>query len=471
MRLLRSPALLLAGFLLASCYHAETLKVAAWKAPAMPDAPAASVFPELSIPAIGAKENIGISFSGGGNRAAVCAMGELRALRQIGLLSRVRYISSVSGATWCCGPYCFLQKKEGDGADWVEKADNQFFGPYIPPEKLNLDALASNVPGSFSSCAQNSILSLTRYFKLRGDKSWAYVLAGVYLVPLEITKENHFIAYDEKSAQSIIARNPDAGLKKDDFLWCPPGRPYLLAGASFVQPLNFNPATEYYPLELTPNYIGARAFFPLGNRRHTLGGGYVESAGYDMAFDRVDSAGAPGRPWIVTSTSRPRGAPSNFRASPRFSLADLLATSGAAPTVPYPTLAYIVGFPKFTHWDPGALGVDTPVTHVKIHTDGGGSDNSGVAALVARGVPRIIAFINSQMDLTTDRNHFPLMPTEVTALFGGANPTKSEVPWIFPKEEYPALEAAFNDAWKNRGSPVITTTLTTRENDYYLIPA
>lgn len=42
------------------------------------------------------RDNIGICFSGGGARSATATIGQLRALRELGILHRTRYISSVS---------------------------------------------------------------------------------------------------------------------------------------------------------------------------------------------------------------------------------------------------------------------------------------------------------------------------------------------------------------------------------------
>ncbi|MEZ9123602.1 hypothetical protein BCU39_020770 [Vibrio cyclitrophicus] len=57
-------------------------------------------FPEtelLSFKEDYANRDLGVAFSGGGTRSAACTLGQLKALDELGLLPRVKYISAVSG--------------------------------------------------------------------------------------------------------------------------------------------------------------------------------------------------------------------------------------------------------------------------------------------------------------------------------------------------------------------------------------
>ena len=71
-------------------------------------------FPELDDLSLAGRPNVGVAFSGGGTRAAAAALGQLRALDQLGALQRMRYISSVSGGTWACIPYVYLPRPFSD---------------------------------------------------------------------------------------------------------------------------------------------------------------------------------------------------------------------------------------------------------------------------------------------------------------------------------------------------------------------
>lgn len=480
----RKWALLGMGCLFTACSHlpypGETLKFSAWNTEeaARKGVSRAVIFPEQQIPEIQRRENLGIAFFGGGNRAATAALGQLRGLKKIGLLDRARYISSVSGGTWCAAPYCFLQNLNGNkntgmggGDGWLEEADEKFLGPYIPPGQLDPEALHPSdrhaQDGSFAGCAAQAHFDLTRLFKERGDKNWAFVLAGVYLKPLHLAHEHRFIAYDLPSAREFIEANKEAGITERDFLFCAPHRPYLLAGATLAMPWHFDPKERYFPLQLTPNYIGTRGMFPL-DKQAFLGGGFVESAGYDSIFqDGVTDQTSPGK-YRVTGRLLARRWPLNLLSSPRFSLSDLLATSGAAPTVPVPELSWVVGFPEFQHWAPGLLGHGRPGTYEKVHTDGGGTDDSGVAALVARGVRRIICFANADLPLV---NNVPQMAGEMNKLFGVDPQDPAHVARIFAERQFDELKQKAQQAWTEQRAPIITSHLTTVENPYFRVKA
>lgn len=55
---------------------------------------------------------IGAAFSGGGYRAMILTSGFLKALEELKLLNGLIYISTLSGSTWCLGPWTFLQKPD-----------------------------------------------------------------------------------------------------------------------------------------------------------------------------------------------------------------------------------------------------------------------------------------------------------------------------------------------------------------------
>lgn len=61
------------------------------------------------------RPNLGICMSGGGMRAAICALGWYRGLNHLNLLQKARYVSANSGATWTSLPLIcrsILEKKE-----------------------------------------------------------------------------------------------------------------------------------------------------------------------------------------------------------------------------------------------------------------------------------------------------------------------------------------------------------------------
>ena len=78
-------------------------------------------FPELALPAYQKRKNVGLCFSGGGTRAMVMAMGQMRALHQQERLMSARYISCVSGGSWASTLLGFEDKELSELLGTVEK--------------------------------------------------------------------------------------------------------------------------------------------------------------------------------------------------------------------------------------------------------------------------------------------------------------------------------------------------------------
>ena len=86
-----------------------------------------------------------ICFSGGGSRAYVAALGQMRALQELGLLGSFGHISAVSGGAWA-------------GASMLAAPDR--LAPLSPPEELDWAALSELPAGALHGSVARS--SLTR---------------------------------------------------------------------------------------------------------------------------------------------------------------------------------------------------------------------------------------------------------------------------------------------------------------------
>jgi hypothetical protein len=143
-----------------------------------------------------------------------------------------------------------------------------------------------------------------------------------------------------------------------------------------------------------------------------LGGGYVETFAYDSDLQRREPSATRVEIEIETVKNR-------------FTLADMIATSGAAPVAVTGRLgrlgALVFGFPQFSHW---------PVIESRSwarldsgdelnHGDGGLLDNLGVMPLLARGVRNIIVFINTETRFAMLGNGEWRIYDDVTNLFQG----------------------------------------------------
>ncbi len=153
-----------------------------------------------------------------------------------------------------------------------------------------------------------------------------------------------------------------------------------------------------------------------------------------------------------------------YLSSSRFALSDVMAASGAAPTVAVPWLSYVVGFPQFRHWSPAAL--PSSRTEEKIHTDGGGIDNAGVIPLLRRRVGTIITFVNTQMGF--DKAGKPEFPDYVGALFGrpqaGYAAQKCQV---FPYNDLESLSGEFMERWDADKPLIVERQYKTVANEGY----
>jgi len=223
-----------------------------------------------------------------------------------------------------------------------------------------------------------------------GERSRTYTrLLGEKLIePLVPTGSERYFAWDSETVREIVHENPT--LNYVDFLTTNPReRPFLILGASMV---SAHPNYEFprlIPVDYTPLYSGVRQ--QLGDR---LGGTYVWSWAYGSTDVEEPSQG------IVTIRRRAGDA--------RFTLADVIASSGAAPQLffllggPVQRLAAAVRlaavvFPSFHHF--AIRGDHEAVSPVELpHGDGGFTDNLGLMPLLVRQVRNIIVFVNAKSE-------------------------------------------------------------------------
>ena len=338
---------------------------------------------------------------GGGTRAAAAAVGQLRGLRDNGWLDRdVRYVAAVSGGSWAAVPFTY-----GD-ADL-----DLLLGPMTSPGELSrIEVTKELLEGSLSrSIARSKLLapgateaariwaraelderdvspairSFTRRF-LGGstDQTYASLLGRLFIEPHVTGGTELRYTWNEASIDAIKALNPK--LSVTEFLRASEGRPFLIAGGTMI---SHHPAYDYprlIPVEYTPLYTGVRQQY--GNR---LGGLYVSPYAYDVATaDQVET----GNVRVTTTRS--------------FTLADVIASSGAAPLLalsrgwPVPAAERATAiFPSFNHFtvrEQEEGPAVQPLTEGLLHGDGGFTDNLGVMPLLARGVTKILVFVNGK---------------------------------------------------------------------------
>ena len=378
------------------------------------------------------KEDLGLAFSGGGTRSSTAVAGELRALKEMGVLDKVRYISAVSGGAWGTLPYTYLSVEEAKkalpeaGLQTQDDLDRLYLGSYKDPSKLTLEDLQEQRPGSLVRMVCHTTFGLP-VVNLRGNESFAHMLNGTFLKPLGLGDEKRNFTWSrEDFHRHIESQNKAAGLEEKSFYFAAPGRPFLIVNAALdregrtsvsnklwalMSPHKHNSVMMgFWPVECTPLYTGmwvysdkhdldgradARRLF----RESPAGGGYRESFGFDSRFCQF----LPNDPDAEGGVQRALAKPARSFFAPRrgreFSLADICAATGSVPGAALGSLAGPLGLrPKFATWpvwqrDP-KRGPEK-LLHSFPYVDGGCCDDTGVAALLARGVGNIIVFINA----------------------------------------------------------------------------
>ncbi len=370
--------------------------------------------PELRIPELDQKEDLGLCFSGGGTRSASATLGQLRGLRSVGLLDRARYICAVSGGSWAATPFIYLPERFDDDA---------FLGPRMEPGQIT-DADLEYLPdGSLARAISKTVIAddfFESVIKIRGDESYARAVGDLFLKPFGLDDSKNFFTWNAKSLSAVLENNrketDDARyLKSKDFYLAREGRPFLIVGATLLY--GEKDALRVVPMEITPLYIGVRQHLQgEGNKGADIGGCYLETFAYDSKYRDRDIGTMPFRVKFWSGPLDPRGH-RHF-----FTLSDMIGTSGAAPAEKlYRWKAKKLGFPEYRHWSIHSLDKGRGEYS---HGDGGHADNLGIMPMLSRGVRNIIIFVNSSTPFQLQSDEGNRYDVRLAPLFGFAGTPK-----------------------------------------------
>ncbi len=348
-------------------------------------------FPESTH---GVNTRTGICLSGGGTRALTAAMGQLRGLRKLNLLSEVDYLSSVSGGTWAAAAFTFYNS----GAEH----DDQFLGPITDPKNINDGILKDLPPSRLGHTAtrdfEGILAGLLLNLFVPRDQVWIRAVGETFLEPFGLydsrKPNSHYFSWDQHRVNIIKGRNPP--LEQASFHTVRKAtdrdshRPYLVANSCLVWPVDFLRPGNLVPFEYTPLYVGSP--FPLtiydpplheSEHGRTIGGGYLEP----FAFGSRAPAEPPNDEGLVQVEKR---------LAP-FSLANAAGTSSAAYAVTFDPVDAALS-PHMNYWPVTDTG-GAP-TYDYSFGDGGSLENFGLIALLRRKVENIVVFINTETPLS-----------------------------------------------------------------------
>lgn len=331
----------------------------------------------------------GLAISGGGSRSLTCAIGQYRALKYLGLLDKVGVVSSVSGGTWASASFVYLPSSF---------SDDDFLGAPTPnPASITVSSLgslsATNLGHAPTRMGWGDVLSVLHHLKSKysyPNKDLWQGLIGERIFQLwnlwEVGSDGMPLYYYSGNAadvaSSITPNNPQLGAAQ--FTLQQRTRPLLIMNSSIFANQNMR-GSRLLPFESSPFGIGVRGTFPpkvTGDME--IGGGLIQP--FAMGSSVVSISGDLA---TVTPPSRP------------YSLVDMAGISSAAfaQTVQDKFHEFDSLEPKYQYWP-----VADPVPQTANYfwfADGGSLENTGICSLLARGVPRIISFVNTEVPLLT----------------------------------------------------------------------
>jgi hypothetical protein len=332
---------------------------------------------------------VGIAMSGGGSRALTCAMGQYRALQQLGVLDKVAVISSVSGGTWASASFVYLPA-DVDDVDFLGLAT-------LDPGALTLGRLNALGPKCLGLAPTRmnwiSIIEVLHHLKSQygysNDNLWQGLIGerifqiwNLWQVGNDGLPLYYYSLNDSTIASTITPNNPE--LTAAQFtVQQHSGRPLLVMNSSIFSNQDTRGA-QLLPFESTPFGIGVRAtFLAIGPGARAIGGGLIQP----FAMGSPSIVSTDGTLATVAPPARP------------FSIVDMASISSAAfaQTIQEKAPEFDGIVPRYPYWP-----VANPKQQEELlywFADGGSLENSGICSLLARGVSRIIAFVNSQTPL------------------------------------------------------------------------
>ena len=417
--------------------------------------------PEQAHPLVAPPLATGVCISGGSTRSYAAAVGILRGLTETGLISKVGYLSAVSGGAWVAAPYTFYR-----GA---ATTDAEMLGRYEPPECLLPEALDRQDPGGLASAASTSFAGAlsesARRLARTPDQVWCDAVGRVFLQPFGVFDPAHPVSFtaDRRTAEDIEARNPSGGEALPHTVWSSSYRPYLLLHSTLSWPPDETDVLrstrvgfEYAPLGVgTPSELVWRTE---AGRTERAGGGYVEP----FAFGGADpTASADGR---FADIDAPE---------PAFSLADAVGASSAFRTADRDLRTY----PHARCW---AVRDGGPPTR-QLFTDGGDLENYGLIPLLRRRVPAVLVFINTVWPLSLDEETqaWPDDLDEISvsrrridpflAPLFGAPGRRFPHNRVFPESDYADVVAGLQRAKRGGATVMIETTHRVQTNAWWRV--
>jgi len=442
-------------------------------------------FPEQEYASVLSRPNVGVTFSGGGDRSFLATTGTLAAFHELGLVDNIRYIAGSSGGSWGASVYTFFQHDE--------VPDSVMLGPVVFPSNITLDGLevmAGDCVRRYPNSSYPTEAVGTTY------DDWLAAVQAIYLTPSGVGRGVAF-SYDKATVADIRRRNPalqdsEFLLPRGNFNESSPGidkRPYMIIQGTMNGPRAEMPWNDenrnYSMLEWTPLTAGVAyshqvAYHGLNTSYYALKtiGGFVEPFAFGGKRGPVE--GLP-----VGASSGTLSVPADSDATIYCDVAMATGTSSWAPGCFYASTSDLVtqSFAgKLDYWAPSAPSPEGEFAEVAVG-DGGGVSNTDLISLLQRNVTSIIAFVNTNTPLQNSTHWNPAtdaLSTQidftVPAWFGQIcqNLTDEDKQsfdlghsQVFRADEWVSFAQALQTAQAAGNGVVVSLTHTTAHNPHY----
>mmetsp|Transcript_69140 Transcript_69140/g.200206 ORF Transcript_69140/g.200206 Transcript_69140/m.200206 type:complete len:732 (+) Transcript_69140:96-2291(+) len=377
------------------------------------------VFPELrdddeGIKAVKMKPDFAVCLSGGGLRAASCAVGWIQALHDLEILPKVRYLCSNSGGSWFNACFSYQEHVPLD----------VFLGPYIPPEELTKQRLKQHAPGSFAS-----VIDKARFAQhLRRN----LLIDALYCDCLRAKDKNHQRAWTRAVGSQFLQTHKLYDLQATFALKGSSELRAKLSGAKQVftamrsdtMPfpimvgcaLPRNDHRRNFSLEFTPLYCGAPIRVE-DVHELKIGGNLVEP--FAFCSEAPDDLNP-----FEGDSYEPRWA--KLRPQWPFTVVQAAGISSQAIATTKVTsdrraMWDLYGCPELPMWS----GVDFASIPDMPMGDGGGTDNLAVFPALRRGMTKLLICFASKYSLGMEVEDWARLSTDISSLFGRV-PTNHE---------------------------------------------
>lgn len=239
-----------------------------------------SYFPEQHTPLINRTGDCGICLSGGGTRSLAAAMGQLRGLHNLGLLSGTRYISSVSGGSWAAAIYGYYKSGATNDSELLGQGPSS-----LERSTWTLKEWTDNLsPFNLAAPATKSFLSDFLKQPKKDNLTWINTVRDTFFSPFGLDLPNYF-SLDHDSVSAILEANRDSQPEwnHDQFDISNDERPYLIINAVILWPVNkklfHHKNSHRIPIQFTPLYVGNTHHIELSNSPEqsnmNFGGGFI----------------------------------------------------------------------------------------------------------------------------------------------------------------------------------------------------